>query len=255
MRHIRIYTNMLILFLTAIFLLTGCGKMHDVTKEEAALNYWDGEDATYIDVSLDYSAYGKWHTDWIDWYMPTFYLDEEQQTEVVGEGTDQTYHLKVPSDIKYLYVKPPTIAVISELEDQSIALNQEFPIKTEYFDIVAANIPQLVNQNHDQDSIKIAVYLISETNQYLKSDIGHLNHSWLFVSLFTDFFTANIIFKKAQYIFRCMTISKFPIRHSTVWNVKTLAEFPAIHPCFFSYCPHFIVIHSSSSVILLRAAC
>jgi hypothetical protein len=169
MRHIRIYTNMLILFLTAIFLLTGCGKMHDVTKEEAALNYWDGEDATYIDVSLDYSAYGKWHTDWIDWYMPTFYLDEEQQTEVVGEGTDQTYHLKVPSDIKYLYVKPPTIAVISELEDQSIALNQEFPIKTEYFDIVAANIPQLVNQNHDQDSIKIAVYLISETNQYPKS--------------------------------------------------------------------------------------
>lgn len=169
MRHIRIHANILILCLTIIFLLTGCGKMYDSTIEESSLNYWDGEDATYIDVSLDYSAYGKWHTDWMDWYPPTFYLDEERQTEVVGEGADQTYHLKVPSDIKHLYIKPPTVAVISELGDCSIALNQEFPIKTEYFDIVAANIPQLVDQNHDQDSIKIAIYLVSKTNQYPKS--------------------------------------------------------------------------------------
>ncbi len=169
MRHIKIYTNMLILFLIVIFLLAGCGEMYDSTMKESTINYWDGEDAIYIDVSLDYSAYGKWHRDWIDWYTPTFYLDEEQQIAIVGEGSDQTYHLKVPADTRNLYVKPPIVAVISELEDQSIALNQEFPIKTAYFDIIAANIPQLVNQNHGQDSIKIDVYLVSKTNQYPKS--------------------------------------------------------------------------------------
>lgn len=169
MRHIKTHTNMLILFLMATFLLAGCGKMYDSTIKKSSLNYWDGDDAIYIDVSLDYSAYGKWYTDWIDWYTPNFYLDEDQQTEVVGEGADQTYHLKVPSNINFLYVKAPAVAVISELEDQSIALNQKFPINAEYFDIVAANIPQLVNQTHGHDSIKIAVYLVSKTNQYPKS--------------------------------------------------------------------------------------
>ena len=92
--------------------------------------------------------------------------------KVIGDSDYHTYTLKVPADTGDLYVLPPKIELIQKMEEQLIPLNQDYPIQTEYFNVVSAYIPELTDwnpvpdPNYSTDSIVISVYLTSETEQY-----------------------------------------------------------------------------------------
>lgn len=172
MKKNRRLIMILALSICSVFCAEGCGRNIEIDSGALGLPYWDGEDAKYVSVSVNCSAYGRWNEDWQDMFAPQFFLDESKSMEVIGDSDYHTYTLKVPADTGDLYVLPPKIELIQKMEEQLIPLNQDYPIQTEYFNVISAYIPELtdwnpvLDPNYSTDSIVISVYLTSGTEQY-----------------------------------------------------------------------------------------
>ncbi len=159
--------NVLLLVIGCVFLAAGCGRASFVEPETIVpIPEWNGEDGKEISVTVNCSAYGRWREAWDDWYPPTFYIEPGEQTAFMLDGNYHTHNMRVPLETKELYVSPPRIALISELEEQLIPLNQEFPIQTEYFSVINADIPKLTEWNSEEKDIKVVVFLKSDNDQY-----------------------------------------------------------------------------------------
>ncbi len=144
----------------------------EIDPEALKPPYWDGEDAKYVSVSVDCSAYGRWNKDWQDMLVPRFFLEEDEIMAVIEDGSYHQYNLKVPEDTRDLYVIPPKIRLLQNLEEQLISLDQDYPIQTEYFNVVSAYVPELINwnpmpdPNFSPESVILRVYMTSGTEQY-----------------------------------------------------------------------------------------
>lgn len=160
-------------FIYALICAVGCGRiptMDPAVTDSAGL---EEEDAKYVKVTTDYSPYSKRVVDWKTRQGPLFYLDP--QKEVPAEITEVSFYtnkVRIPSDIYDLYVEPPRILLTEEVEEQTISLDQAFPIETEYFTITSADIPQLLGEagrTYPQawmGGVIIRVTLTSETERY-----------------------------------------------------------------------------------------
>ena len=157
-----------------LILAAGCARTAELDFEEPDSDYWDGENAKYVNVKVNYSAYGIEDQDWDNWMLedPMFFLGPEQKQQVQPEYFDGEVRLKVPQDTKDLYIVPGEINLIAKGEEWEVPLNQEYPIQTEFFSIKGVQIPELTNWNANRaadnldEGILLCVYLVSDTKQY-----------------------------------------------------------------------------------------
>lgn len=165
-RRIPLLNIAILLLGFLVLMLSGCARYMPV--DSGTLPYWDGEDATYINVTENLSAYGIRGKDYsnISYSVTRFFLDLDEKTEVVGNGNYNTWKLKVPIGTTDIYVHPLHITTLSEIEEQQILLDQEFPIQTDYFSVISISIPNLTDNNIYDERIRLAINLVSEVNQY-----------------------------------------------------------------------------------------
>lgn len=145
-------------------LLGGCRRVSPILPDFPPDNYWDGEDAEYITVKADCSAYGirdkNWRLQGVE-----FYLDPNKGTQIRGEMGNYVWTLKVPKGTTELYAFP-LIAIFQDTEEQMISLDQDYPILTDLFSVESVVIPQLVEGNKAKDDLTLEVVMIPKDNQY-----------------------------------------------------------------------------------------
>ena len=168
MKRNKIFLKTIVFFMGSIlFLLSSCARLAPVDPDEGTLPYWTGEDGVYFEVIQNLSAYGKSGKDYSMIYCgPQFFVDPERETEVVGDMGNNVWKLWVPEGTKDIYVLPPQIALITEMEEQQIPLDQKFPIQTDYYSVIGVSLPKLEGKQPYEKRLLMEVHLISETNQY-----------------------------------------------------------------------------------------
>lgn len=102
---------------------------------------------------------------------PEFYIDPERNTMIPARWENDKWSLDIPEDIYDIYIEPPVISLIEEIEQQTIILDGHFPIETDAFTIVDAYIPQLFDRNLQTGAVpetdySIRLCCISKSNQY-----------------------------------------------------------------------------------------
>lgn len=152
------------LCLAGSLLLSGCRRVYPTPPDFPPDNYWDGEDAEYVTVKPDCSAYGIWDRDWRLQEIE-YYLDPNKETLVRGEMENYVWTLKVPKGTTDLYACP-LIALYQETEEQVIPLDQDYPIQTDCFSVEGVAVPELVEGRKNKDDLTVEVFVIPKNNQY-----------------------------------------------------------------------------------------
>ncbi len=155
-------------------ILSGCSRNNPEESSEGTLPYWNGTEGKwngtegkYVKVSQNLSAYGIRIKDYYTmFFLPHFYVDEDRTTEVVGSASNNTWKLWVPTTTTDIYVVPPRIALLDEVGEQQISLDQDYPIQADGFSIASIFIPKLVGQEPYENIIHLQMFLVSENNQY-----------------------------------------------------------------------------------------
>lgn len=154
------------LCLTSSLLFSGCRQVPPMPPNIPSDNYWDGEDAEYVTIKLDGSAYGSKGKDWMLLQeIDMFYLDSNRETRIIGEMENYVWKLKVPKGTTEIYASP-LIVLYQETEEQLIPLDQDYPIQTDCFSVEGVVIPELVEGKKHKDDLTIEVFVIPENNQY-----------------------------------------------------------------------------------------
>ena len=169
MKRNKIFLNIIVVLMGSILsLLSACSRYSPVDPDEGTLPYWTGEDGVYVEVTQNLSAYGKSGQDYSNMIYsgPQFFVDPKKETEVVGDMGNNVWKLWVPEGTKDIYVLPPQIALITEMEEQQIPLDQTFPVQTDNFSVIGISIPKLEGKQPYEKRLLIEVCLTSETNQY-----------------------------------------------------------------------------------------
>ena len=165
MKRLR-YLLIILCFVTWGLLLIGCRRVSPTPPDFPPDNYWDGEDAEYVTIKPDCTAYGirdkNWRLQGIE-----FYLDPNKETRVRGEMENYVWKLKVPKGTTDLYAYP-LIVIYQDIEEQMITLDQDYPILTDCFSIESVVIPQLVEGKKAKDDLTLEVVMIPKDNQYPK---------------------------------------------------------------------------------------
>ncbi len=71
-----------------LILAAGCARTTELDFEEPDSDYWDGENAKYVNVKVNYSAYGIEEQDWDNWMLedPMFFF---------GSGTEAAGSVRI----------------------------------------------------------------------------------------------------------------------------------------------------------------
>jgi hypothetical protein len=170
----RITAILYVALLAVLSCVTGCVQNAETEPEWTDPFYLDDEDAKYVSVSFYLpDSYGTRNVDWEVERLPQFYLDPLREKAAPGElSSDHSFTIKLSTEARDLYIIPPGIARIEEIEERLISLDQDAPVETELFTVEAVYIPELIggealkNMKLEENGVVVCARLVSATEQY-----------------------------------------------------------------------------------------
>ncbi|MBQ5960716.1 MAG: hypothetical protein IJL53_08675 [Firmicutes bacterium] len=227
--------------LAVLSCVTGCVQGAETEPEWTDPFYLDDEDAKYVSVSFYLpDSYGKRNVDWEVVRLPQFYLDPLREKTTPREmSSDHSFTIKLSTEARDLYIIPPGIARIEEIEEQLISMDQDAPIETELFTVEAVYIPELIggeplkNVKLEEKGVVVCARLFSAAEQYpYAMSLQYDGKSYPRRSVYTetlDVVEPSIQYRRFDWVLPDLYTAAMAVKYGTLsykklWSVETAED-------------------------------